>query len=172
MHGPCSLVRVCLLTPSSMIFRATFSKSDLQHRASSACTTASNPLLYLCLREYPPQRSNWYWSKHICVSLPDICSVKRSGFCSGDESCLPHYHILVQISISNSKVLSDFCCCSWGNPAQSTIHQPGSSALNHANSAQEEKQWVFGEYLGKPSEFLAAVSSLLAVTSWKNMWQI
>lgn len=81
----------------------------------------------------PLQQSNWYWSKQICVPLTDICSVKRSGFCSRDRSCLPHYHTL--LPISSSKVSSDFCCCSgWGSSAQSAVCQPGSSVLNHANS--------------------------------------
>lgn len=107
-QGYCSVVEICLLTPSIMISRATFSTSGLQHHAPSAHREAANPLLYLCLHGHPLQRSNWYWSKHICVPLPDICSVKRSGFCSGDKSRLPHYHILLQISIPSSKVSSDF----------------------------------------------------------------
>lgn len=164
-----SVVRIWPLTPW---FPGLLSPWVTCNSAPSACTAAANPSLYLCLCEHPPQRSNWYWSKHICVSLPDICSVKRSGFCSGDKSRLPHYHILPQISISSSKVSSDFCCCGWGNPAQSTGCQPGSSAPDCTDGAWGEKQWEFGEYLGKPSSFLAAVSSLRAVASWKNMWHI
>lgn len=66
----------------------------------TACTVATevlqlvNHLLYLCLTEYPLQRTTRYCSKHICVSLPDICSAKRSVLHSGDKNCLPHYYVL------------------------------------------------------------------------------
>lgn len=66
-RGPCSVVRICPFAPNGTTSRDISSRSDLQHCAPLQVQWLQIPRCP-CASCAPPRRSNWYWSKHICVS--------------------------------------------------------------------------------------------------------